>query len=243
MNLKDKVVFITGGGSGIGLGIAQAMAKEDCRVVICGRSEDKLKDVVEAQPVDQPLHYRVCDVADREAVNGVFAWMKENGGLPDVLINCAGTNVANRTMANLDPKDFDDVIAANLTGTFNTMHAATPSMKENGEGHIINIVSIAGKKMLELAGLPYAVSKAAQSALGAYANVEDSKNGVRVTSIYPGEVNTPIIDKRPVVPSDDKRQAMIQPEDVASCVILVLKLPARAVVSELIITTPYQPLD
>ena len=243
MDLKDKVVLITGGGSGIGLGVSQSMAKEGCQVVICGRSEAKLKAVVEAQPADEALHFLACDVANREEVNAMFSWVREAFGDPDVLINCAGTNVANRTMANLDPADFDFVIGANLTGTFNTMHAATPAMKAKGEGHIINIVSIAGKKMLELAGLPYAVSKAAQSALGAYANVEDSKNGVKVTSIYPGEVNTPIIDKRPVVPSDEKRAQMIQPEDVAACVLTVLKLPARAVVSELVITTPYQPLD
>ena len=90
---------------------------------------------------------------------------------------------------------------------------------------------------------PCCVSKAAQSTLGTFVNLEEAQNGIKVTNIYPGETNTPIVDKRPVPPPEEKRAAMLQPEDVAACVQTVLRLPPRAVVPELIVTPPYMMLD
>lgn len=240
MELANKVVLVTGGGSGIGLAIAQGLAAESCRVVICGRREGVLKEA--AASAVRPMEYHACDVADREAVDGLMGWMRDRTGLPDILVNSAGINVAQRSMATVKAEDFENVMAVNLTGTFHCLHAVLPSMRDKGEGHIINIVSIAGKKVLALAGMPYCVSKFAQAALGTFVNLEDWENGIRVTNIYPGETNTPIVDNRPEPPPPEKRARMLQPEDVAACVLTVLKLPSRAVVSELTITPPYMPL-
>lgn len=240
MELTNKIVLVAGGGSGIGLGVAQALAAEGCRVMICGRSDTTLRNAAATFPAGQTLQWKTCDVANREAVNALVRGLEQAWGAPDILVNSAGVNVPKRMMANLDPADFDRVLAVNTTGAFNLLHAVLPGMRARREGLIINIVSIAGRRPLALAGLPYCASKFAQGTLGAFVNLEDSAHGIRVTNLYPGEVNTPIIDKRPVPPPPEQRVRMLQPEDVAACVLMIARLPARAIVSDLVIIPPYQ---
>ena len=146
-------------------------------------------------------------------------------------------------LADIDPADFDRVLQVNTTGTFNCMHSALPIMREKKSGLIVNICSVAGVRVIPMAGVPYCVSKFATGALGTFANLEEAANGIKVTNIYPGETNTPILDDRPAPPPPEKRARMLQPEDIAACVIMVAKLPARAVVPELVVTPPYMMLD
>ncbi len=240
MELKNKIALVTGGGSGIGLGAAQALAAEGCRMVICGRTERTLRQAAATIADGGKVWWKTCDVANRTDVLALGSWLETELGAPDILVNCAGINVPKRMMANVTPEDFDHVLAVNTTGTFNVLHAVLPGMRAKGEGLIINIVSIAGRRTLALAGLPYCTAKFAQSALGSYVNMEDSMNGIRVTNIYPGEVNTPIVDQRLEPPTSARRAEMLQPEDIAACVVMLAKLPARAIVSDLVIIPPYQ---
>ena len=238
---KRQIALVTGGASGIGQATAAALAVEDYRVVITGRTEDTLREA--AGKIEGEVAWKMCDVADRNDVAALFEHLRQNGGAPDILVNSAGINVANRMMANIDPAEFDKVMSVNVTGTFNCIHAALPAMREKGSGTIINIVSIAGRRSILMAGMPYCVSKSAQSALGTFVGLEEATNGIKVTNIFPGETNTPIVDRRPTPPPPEKRAAMLQPEDVAACVLAVVRLPARAVVPELIVTPPYMMLD
>ncbi len=180
-----------------------------------------------------------ADVSNAGDIVGMVNTVKKELGAVDILVNSAGINVANRMMSNIDPADFDRMIEINTTGTFNCIHAALPAMRQRGAGLIVNIVSLAGKRVMLLAGLPYCVSKFATGALGTFVNLEECGNGIKVTNIYPGETNTPIVDKRPTPPPPEKRAQMLQPEDIASCVVTIAKLPARAVVPELVITPPH----
>jgi NAD(P)-dependent dehydrogenase (short-subunit alcohol dehydrogenase family) len=233
MDLKDKIVLVVGGAGGIGLGIAKALAAEGCKVAVADSSEEALKKV----PTGFLGH--VCDVTDRRQVAELFEWLAKKVGWIDILVNSAGINVGNRMFANIDPADFDACLAVNTTGTFNCIHAALPVMRKKRYGLIVNIVSLAGLRVMLLAGLPYCVSKFATSALGTFVNLEEAANGIKVTNIYPGETNTPIVDKRPSPPPPEKRAAMLQPEDIAACVVAVAKLPPRAVVPEMVITPPH----
>jgi NAD(P)-dependent dehydrogenase (short-subunit alcohol dehydrogenase family) len=241
MRLSGKNVLVTGGGTGIGLGIARALAAEGANVVICGRRDTVLQEAAASISGGTPVRWRQCDVSDRAGVNALFDWLKAEGAEPDVIVHSAGANVVKRTMADMDPADFDRIVSINATGAFNVMHAALPSMRARRDGLIINIVSVAGRRVFPLSGAPYSASKFAQAALGSFVNSEAAGEGVRVTNIYPGEVNTPILEKRPVMPPPEQRERMLQPEDFGELVVAIVRLPARALVSDVVITPTYMP--
>jgi NAD(P)-dependent dehydrogenase (short-subunit alcohol dehydrogenase family) len=240
MDLKDKNVLVTGGGSGIGLGIALALAGEGCRVAIAGRSEQTLRNAAAQFQGEPPIQVHPCDVADRADVERLFARLDEQFGPLDILVNSAGINVPKRAMAELDPADWDRMLAINATGTFDCIRAALKRMRPRRAGLIVNISSIAGKRALRLAGPGYCASKFAVTALGTAVGLEERAHGIRVTNIYPGEVNTPILQQRPVPVPPEKLAQMLQPEDIAACVVMIAMLPPRVLVPELVITPLYQ---
>lgn len=239
--LKDKVVLVIGGGTGIGLGAAKSLAEEGCRVVISGRKKDALEAAKAIPGVGSTFYTKSCDASDRAQVSEVVDWVTTQLGPIDILVFSAGINTPKRTFADIDPEEFDRILDVNAKGAFNCMHAVLPSMRERKSGLIINIVSVAGLRTQMLSGVPYSASKFAQSAIGTFANLEALPDGVRVTNIYPGDTNTPLLDRRPEPPPAERRAQMLQPEDVASMVVAVAKLPARAVVPELVITPRYAP--
>ncbi|MHC4072464.1 MAG: SDR family oxidoreductase, partial [Planctomycetota bacterium] len=163
MDLNGKIVLVTGGAGGIGLGIAKAFAAEGCRVALAGTTEENLIKAAESAETPSPLLWRTCDVTDREQVGQLFEWLDSELGSVDILVNSAGVNIANRMMANINPAEFDRVMDVNTTGTFNCIHAALPGMRQKGSGLIVNISSVAGKRAMLMAGLPYCVSKFATS--------------------------------------------------------------------------------
>jgi NADP-dependent 3-hydroxy acid dehydrogenase YdfG len=157
-------------------------------------------------------------------------------GTIDVLVCNAGTNVRNRSLDSLTPADWDRMIHVNLTGAFNLVHFVIPSMRARQGGLIVQICSIAGLRASILGGAGYSASKFGQSALGICLGREEGKNGIRSTVIYPGEVNTPILDARPVPVAAERKALILQPEDVAAAVQFLVELHPRARVPELVIT-------
>lgn len=234
-SLTNKTALITGGGSGIGLGCAVALAKEGCRVVIAGRREDVLKQAAATWTGKPEILYRACDVGERADVDKLFAWANEKLGRIDIVVNAAGVNLKNRLMSNMDPPDWDRVLTINASGVYNAMYAVLPQMRERKDGVIINISSISGKRAAALGGVAYNASKFAVAALSTSVANEEAPNNIRITTIFPGEVDTPILEHRPQPVSAERRAKMLLPEDVADLVVAVAKLPARAHVPELII--------
>jgi NADP-dependent 3-hydroxy acid dehydrogenase YdfG len=108
-------------------------------------------------------------------------------------------------------------------------------MRERRSGTIINIVSEAGKQASPKAGVAYVVSKFGMAGLTQSINAEERPNGIRACSIFPGDIDTPILDKRPSPPSAEARQKMLRGEDIAECILLAIQLPPRAVVEEILI--------
>ncbi|WP_242688219.1 SDR family oxidoreductase [Alienimonas californiensis] len=225
----------------MGEAIAHALAARGCRVVVCGRTESKLKRVAETAPEGAAeILPHACDVADRAAVAALIERCENELGGLGVVVNAAGLNVAGRLLKDATGEEWDKVMAANATGAFNVLKAAVPALKERGDGLCVNVSSVAGVRALLLGGIPYAASKFAMTSLGLALATELKDTGVRVTNIYPGEVETPILDLRPVNPSKEQRAKMLQPEDVAAAVLLAATLPARANVLELTIKPTVQ---
>lgn len=235
MRLEGKIVLITGGGTGIGRASAQVLAQEGAQVVVTGRRADKLEETCASIQASHPARYHAADIANRGQVENLFTWIKSEFGPIDILVNNAGINVVKRTLAELSPQDWDKLMHVNATGTFNVVHAVLPDMRARKDGVIINISSLAGIRAGSLGGAAYSASKHAMSALTRVISIEERENGIRATNLCPGEVNTPILDDRPVKVSDAHRQQILQPEDVAAAVLFIATLPPRAHVPELLI--------
>ncbi|QDU93164.1 SDR family oxidoreductase [Lignipirellula cremea] len=241
MKLAGKTAVITGGGTGIGLSIARFFAQEGCRVALGGRRLDKLQEAATAIGGEHPPLCHELDVADRDGVNAFFDWAQTQLGGVDILVNSAGMNIATRSMATMEPEQWDQVLAVNATGAYNCMHAVLPQMRARRGGLIINISSISGLRAYELGGIAYCASKFAMAALGTGVNNEDSAAGIRVTNVYPGEVDTPILENRPTPVTAEHRARILQPEDVASVVLTIACLPPRANVPEVVVKPSAQP--
>ncbi len=239
-DLTNKVVAITGGGTGIGAGIARELALAGCRVVIGGRREEPLLKL--ADQIDSPhkIRCKSLDVAEPASITEFFQFVKQQAGDVDILVNSAGVNIQNRTMASMDPADWDRVMQINATGAYRCMLEVLPAMRARRDGLIINISSVAGKRAIQLGGIVYCASKFAMTALGTGVSNEVREEGVRITNVYPGEVNTPILDNRPTPVSDEHKAAILQPEDIAGVILSICKLPPRANVPEIVIKPTIQ---
>ena len=234
--LKGKVAWITGGGSGIGLAGALALANAGARVVISGRTERTNREGLSRIKKFGDTEAIPLDVSDKKAVAATAADIEKRHGRIDILVASAGTNLgAKRNFKSMSVEGWDDVVAINLNGLFYCCHAVIPGMRARKDGLIINISSWAGRYASVLTGPAYNATKRAVIAVTESINMEECANGIRATSILPGEVATPILEKRPVPPSQEERARMAQPEDFGKAILFVATMPARSCVNELVI--------
>jgi NAD(P)-dependent dehydrogenase (short-subunit alcohol dehydrogenase family) len=233
--LAGKTALVTGGGTGIGLGVALALAREGCRVAIAGRRREPLEAACKLFDGTPPMSCHPVDVGELASVDALFHWSMATVGPLDILVNSAGVNVRKRTMAELSPEDWDKMMRINASGAFYCMRAVLPQMRAQRNGLIVNISSIAGIRSSLLGGVGYTASKFAMTGLGTTVGREEATHNIRVTNVYPGEVETPILDNRPVPVSAEHRARILQPDDVADAVLMVACLPARAHITDLVI--------
>jgi NAD(P)-dependent dehydrogenase (short-subunit alcohol dehydrogenase family) len=161
--------------------------------------------------------------------------VREQLGDPSVLVNSAGTNVVRRSLAELSPDDYRKVIDVNLNGAFYCIYEFLPSMRKSASGTIVNVISDAGLSANRISGAAYIASKFGLTGLTATINAEERRNGIRACAIFPGEINTPLLDRRPTPPPPEARVKMLQAEDVAACVMLAIDLPERATVEQIVV--------
>jgi NADP-dependent 3-hydroxy acid dehydrogenase YdfG len=189
-----------------------------------------------SEAANQPkLCYHPADVADRGQVQQLVEWATNQLGQIDILVNSAGINIKTRSMSDMTPDQWDRVLQVNATGAYNCIHAVLPQMRARRDGLIINISSISGLRATSLGGVAYSASKFAMAALGTCVANEVGSEGIRVTNVFPGEVNTPILANRPVAVSDEHRASILQPEDFADVIVAIAALPPRAHVPDIVI--------
>jgi NADP-dependent 3-hydroxy acid dehydrogenase YdfG len=233
---KGSVVWITGGGSGIGLAGGVELARAGAHVIVSGRSAETLKKAEKEIKAAGSGEAIALDVADqKEVAKAAQAILKRHGRI-DILINSAGINNPKRNFRNVSVEAWDQIVAINLSGMFYCCHAVLPSMRERKAGLVINISSWAGRYASTLTGPGYNATKHAVVALTESINMEECVHGIRATSILPGEVATPILEKRPVPPPPEERARMLQADDLGKTILFVATLPPRACVNELIIS-------
>jgi NAD(P)-dependent dehydrogenase (short-subunit alcohol dehydrogenase family) len=234
--LAGKTALITGGGSGIGLATAKLFLGEGARVAITGRDAGKLERAAAGLQGGDRLMWHAADVAIAEQVEELVQAVTKKFSRIDILVNNAGTNIKDRMFRQLTPETWKLLLGANLEGAFFCARAVLPQMRERKDGLIINVNSIAGKRANPLGGAAYAAAKFALRGLMTALAAEEKGSGVRISSIYPGEVNTPILDARPTPVDEAYRQAILQSEDVAAAVLFVATLPPRVIVPEIVMT-------
>jgi NAD(P)-dependent dehydrogenase (short-subunit alcohol dehydrogenase family) len=219
----ERAALVTGGSSGIGLAIARMLRDEGFALTLASRRPEK----VQAAAEELDAFAVAADVGDAEECERLVAKHRERFGRLDVLVNSAGVGIAGN-VENLPPKHFDLQFGVNLRGLFYTTQAAIPLLRES-RGWIVNLASIAGT--LPTPGLAtYGATKAAVISLTRSLNEELDGDGVRAIAICPGFVDTPMAEWSGLAGDE-----MIQPEDCAEVVRMLLRLSPRARVPQVVI--------
>ncbi len=241
MTLHDKTCLITGAGSGIGRATAIRLASEGAVVYLVGRTPSKVEDVcAEIREAGGSAAPYGVDVADREGVLGVVAEIERDRGAVDVLVNNAGHSSPHRRLLSTPPDEIAAVINSNLLGSIYCAQAVMPAMLKRDSGTIINVSSLAGITPGLLGGMIYSAVKAAVINFTGHLNEEFKSTNIRASVVIPGEIETPLLDKRPVPPSADARLTMAGPQDVAAAIALIAGLPQNSSIPELVIRPTLQ---
>ena len=232
-----RVAWVTGGGSGIGEAGAEALAADGWIVVVSGRRREALDAVVakiakaggqaEAIPLD------VSVAADAEKVAGEIV---ARHGRIDLLVNSAGINVPKRRWDDMEIDGWNKLVEINLNGVLYCMRAVLPTMRRQRDGSIINVSSWAGRHVSKMPGPAYTTTKHAVLALTHSFNMDECVNGLRACCLSPGEVATPILKQRPVVPSEEEQARMLQSEDLGRTIAFIASMPTRVCINEVLIS-------
>lgn len=239
-SLTGKVVMITGAGSGIGKAAAAGFAERGARVILVGRRQSVLDEVVKTlQEKGGQVWARSADISSKREVEALVKWAMSEFGEVDILVNNAGSASKTLNARWIDEAEWDQVQEVNMKAVFLLTQALLPTMLARHNGTIITVSSLAALRPNLLGGAAYGAAKAAVRNFMTYLHTTFRNDGIRATCILPGEVNTPIMDNRANPPAQSVREKMIQPEDVAEAILLCAALPARTVVEELIIAPTY----
>jgi NAD(P)-dependent dehydrogenase (short-subunit alcohol dehydrogenase family) len=227
---------VTGGGSGVGRATALALVEAGWTVTVLGRRKEALDETRSlAGTGSDQVEALACDISDWTQVQSVAGTILGAHPAVELLVNAAGTNVPNRSLEVLSMEDYRSMVGANLDGAYHCVQAFLPGMRSRRSGTIVNIISDAGKQASPKAGPGYVISKFGLAGLTQAINAEERPNGVRAIGIFPGDIDTPLLAKRPVVPDATARARMMMPEDIAACVLFSATLPKRAVIEEMLI--------
>ena len=229
MELKGRVVLITGAGRGIGRALAHAFAAAGAKVALLGKTKKNLLEVQrELKDSGTATVVLAADVSDEGAVARAVAVTEQQLGPVDVLVNNAGI-FALAPVEKMDTLVFDRMLAVNLRGPFLMSRALLPGMKSRKRGHIVNISSTAGRRGFAGGGA-YCASKFGLAGLTEAMRYEARASNVRVTCVYPSTVNTDLVKKAGM---DLAPERAIQPEDVANAVVSLVAMDDRAMTTAL----------
>ena len=238
MELAERAAIVTGGSSGIGLAIARALAQDGYGVTISARRPDKLEGAKE-ELLSEDLDVQAvpANLVDEEEIGKLVEAHREKYGRLDVLVNNGGVGIGGE-IQQLDTKHIDMQIAVNLRSYVIATREALPMLKEAGAEHgkalIVNTASIAGKQGQGWLAV-YSATKAGVIGFSQATQKEVGADGIQVTALAPGFVDTPMTDW---VEGQVPREEMIRPEDIAESVRFVLRTSPACLVPEIVFQRP-----
>lgn len=232
--LDGKIALVTGAGTGIGRETAILLAQEGATVVVTGRRIDPLREVAGVVgTAGGKAVARAMDVASREAILETVAWVKHNVGAIDILVNNAGSASKVLNARFISEAEWNATVNVNLTAVFNLTQAVLEEMIAKKEGTVITVSSLAVVNPNLLGGAAYGAAKAGVKNFMTFLHNTYRNQGIRATTILPGETDTPIMDNRARPPLEGERAVMLNPHDVARAVLLCASLQKGAVIPEL----------
>lgn len=237
MNADDPkpVVWVVGGGSGMGRSSALSAASSGWRVYVSGRRREALDETVrQVSEAGGDAVAVVTDVADEQSVADAYELVRAEGRL-DAVVVAAGLNSPRRRWEDQSMADFTAIVETNLNGVARVVDAALPALRDAG-GVAVLISSYSGWEFSPGAGVAYGASKTALQVLARSLNVEEAAQGVRACHLCPGDVATDFLAMRPNVPDESARSVMLTPDDVARAVQFVLDSPPHVRIDELVIS-------
>ncbi|PZV07868.1 MAG: short-chain dehydrogenase [Leptolyngbya sp.] len=230
---QERRALITGASSGIGKATALAFAESGIQVALVSRNQTKLEEVAKvAMDYGVTAKAYSVDLADVSHVSERLAAIAQEFGAIDILVNNAGMGYTG-SLQDTPLSAWQTVLDLNLTSVFQCIQAVLPGMRQRQQGTIINVASVAGHQVFPNWGA-YCVSKFGLVALSKTLAIEERVNGIRVVTISPGSVNTPIWDTD-TVQADFDRSHMLTPEIVAQSILYTALLPDQAVVEEMML--------
>ena len=239
-NLKDKVIWITGAGGGMGQDIALTLSKLKSKVILSDINKQSLKNISQKCPYFSST--KTLDITDINQVKSVVKEIENDFGQLDILINAAGLNIQNRDWDDIKEDDWDKVFKVNINGMFYCCKSALQLMKKQNDGLIINISSWAGNHISYLSGTSYISSKHAINAMTETINMKYCNIGIRACSICPGEASTPLLDQRPIPLSQEEKNLMLQVEDISETVAFVAQMENHVCVNQITISPTHNRL-
>lgn len=232
----QRVLWVTGGGSGMGAASAEAAARDGWTVVLSGRRAERLEQVAHTiRGAGGPADVLPLDANDPDAVAAARDTVLERHGRLDGLVLAAGLNAPRRRWDDQSLTDFRAIVDTNLTAVVTVVDAALPALRSSG-GVVVVVSSYAGWSFQPGAGVAYSASKSALASVVRTLNQQEAEHGVRATHLCPGDVATDFLDQRPEVPDAAARQRMLQPEDIGRTVAFVLGSPAHVRIDELVLS-------
>ncbi len=247
-NLSGKTALITGASSGIGAETAKALGDAGANVCLAARREDRLNEVAdEIEAGAGTAHVVPTDVTDETAVRELVDETVEEFGSLDILINNAGVMLLEK-VEDADTANFRTMVEVNLMAVMNATHAALPIMQEQGEGHIVNISSVAGRKTWTGASAYNATKFGVNAFSEALREEVSGRHDIRITLIEPGYVETELADH---IPDDNIREyskqemaemEVLSPEDISRSILFALSQPPHVDVNEMLIRPTDQKL-
>jgi NADP-dependent 3-hydroxy acid dehydrogenase YdfG len=235
--LEGKIVWVTGGGSGIGEAASLSLAREGAAIVLTGRRPAPLEAVAgQIRELGGTAHVQPGDLTEPEEVRRIGAFIQSEVGRLDILLNNAGININDRHWDKLTPENARLMINGNLAAAAQCVTVALPIMRAQADGLIIHTASMAGRFIGGFPGPLYTAAKHGIVAMSHSINMEECKNGIRSCVFLPGEVATAILDKRPNPVSAEDKARMVQPQDCADLILYIALLPKRLVMNEVMLS-------
>lgn len=228
--LQHRTAVVTGASSGIGAAIARALLEAGATVHGVARRGDLVSDVLGAEAIESGRAVgHEADLSDPDRLDALCDQLDQ--APPDIVVCSAGTNITDRRFGELTQESWETVRTLNLDSVFHLLRRTVPAMRGRG-GDVVLIASVSAQ-WPDHAGAAYAATKAGIVALGRGISRDEHANGVRVTSILPGLVDTPLVDRRPSPPPAELRRWCLKPEDVSAAVLAAVSLPPRAHIPEM----------